>query len=138
MSQSSSHRTTTTTAPNATTTGEKEVNNNNTSQQQQQEQQNFPLQTNDIPNDLPTALEQIKQLQAKRDNLLAQKAKNDKAIEQLTKKIAENGGKQRTKVWELIPDKPYKIAYCEDPFGNIIEIYTHSYQEVWGDNQSNK
>ena len=59
-------------------------------------------------------------------------------IEQLTKKIAKSGGKQRTKVWELIPGKPYKIAYCEDPFGNIIEIYTHSYDEVWSGNQSNK
>jgi hypothetical protein len=43
--------------------------------------------------------------------------------EQRVKKIAESGGKQRTKVLELIPGKPYKIAYCEDPFGNIIEIY---------------
>jgi len=59
-------------------------------------------------------------------------------IEQLTKKIAESGGKQRTKVWELIPGKPYKIAYCEDPFGNIIEIYTHSYEEVWSTKQLNK
>jgi catechol 2,3-dioxygenase-like lactoylglutathione lyase family enzyme len=59
-------------------------------------------------------------------------------IEKLTNKIAESGGKQRTKIWELIPGKPYKIAYCEDPFGNIIEIYTHSYQEVWISNkQSN-
>lgn len=57
-------------------------------------------------------------------------------IEKITKKIIESGGKQRSKIWELIPDKPYKIVYCEDPFGNIIEIYTHSYEEVWS--QSNK
>jgi catechol 2,3-dioxygenase-like lactoylglutathione lyase family enzyme len=55
----------------------------------------------------------------------------DPNIEKLTKRIAENGGKQRSKVWQLIPDKPYKIVYCEDPFGNIIEIYTHNYEQVW-------
>jgi catechol-2,3-dioxygenase len=27
--------------------------------------------------------------------------------------------------------KPYKAVYCEDPFGNIIEIYTHSYEQIW-------
>ena len=25
-------------------------------------------------------------------------------------------------------DKPYRMVYCEDPFGNIIEIYSHSYE----------
>ena len=55
----------------------------------------------------------------------------DPNIEKLAKRIAENGGKQRSKVWQLIPDKPYKIVYCEDPFGNIIEIYTHNYEQVW-------
>jgi catechol-2,3-dioxygenase len=31
----------------------------------------------------------------------------------------------------LFPDKPYKLAYCEDPFGNIIELYTHSTEQIW-------
>ncbi len=52
----------------------------------------------------------------------------DPNIEELCKKISESGGKQRTKIWEIVPDKSYKIAFCEDPFGNIIEIYTHSYE----------
>jgi catechol 2,3-dioxygenase-like lactoylglutathione lyase family enzyme len=55
----------------------------------------------------------------------------DPNIEELAKKIAENGGKQRSKIWEVFPGKPYKIVYCEDPFGNIIEIYSHSYEEQW-------
>ena len=50
----------------------------------------------------------------------------DPNIEELAKRIAEKGGKQRNKIWEIFPSKPYKIVYCEDPFGNIIEIYTHS------------
>ena len=52
-------------------------------------------------------------------------------IEELAKRIAEKGGKQRSKIWEIFPGKPYKAVYCEDPFGNIIEIYTHSYEQIW-------
>ena len=54
----------------------------------------------------------------------------DPDIEGLCKKISETGGKQRSKVWEIVPDKGYKIAFCEDPFGNIIEIYSHSYEQT--------
>ena len=52
----------------------------------------------------------------------------DPDIEGLCKKISETGGKQRPKVWEIVPG--YKIAFCEDPFGNIIEIYSHSYEQT--------
>ena len=52
-------------------------------------------------------------------------------IENITKKIAESGGKLRSKIWKPFPDKSFKIAFCEDPFGNIIEIYTHSYEDFW-------
>jgi catechol 2,3-dioxygenase-like lactoylglutathione lyase family enzyme len=54
----------------------------------------------------------------------------DPDIEGLCKKISETGGKQRSKIWEIVPEKGYKIAFCEDPFGNIIEIYTHSYEQT--------
>lgn len=54
----------------------------------------------------------------------------DPDIEGLCRKISETGGKQRSKVWEIIPEKGYKIAFCEDPFGNIIEIYSHSYEQI--------
>lgn len=54
----------------------------------------------------------------------------DQDIEGLCKRISENGGKQRSKIWEIVPDKHYKIAFCEDPFGNIIEIYNCSYEQL--------
>jgi catechol 2,3-dioxygenase-like lactoylglutathione lyase family enzyme len=54
----------------------------------------------------------------------------DPDIEGLCRKISETGGKQRSKVWEIVPDRGYKIAFCEDPFGNIIEIYSHSYEQT--------
>jgi Glyoxalase/Bleomycin resistance protein/Dioxygenase superfamily len=54
----------------------------------------------------------------------------DPDIEGLCKRISESGGKQRSKVWEIVPQKGYKIAFCEDPFGNIIEIFDHSYEQI--------
>ena len=53
------------------------------------------------------------------------------AIEDLARRIAETGGKCRTRVWTLFPGKPYKIAYCEDPFGNVIELHSHSTEQTW-------
>jgi catechol 2,3-dioxygenase-like lactoylglutathione lyase family enzyme len=55
----------------------------------------------------------------------------DPAIEDLARRIAETGGKCRTRIWTLFPGKPYKIVYCEDPFGNVIEIYSHSTEQTW-------
>jgi lactoylglutathione lyase family protein len=54
----------------------------------------------------------------------------DPDVEGLVKRIEEHGGRQRMKqVRYYYPgDKPYRMVYCEDPFGNIIEIYSHSYE----------
>ena len=54
----------------------------------------------------------------------------DPNIEELCKKISESGGKQRSKIWDIAPSRGYKIAFCEDPFGNVIEIYTHGYEQT--------
>jgi len=57
----------------------------------------------------------------------------DPDIEGLTQKIVAAGGKQRMPIREYFPgEKPYRMVYCEDPFGNIIEIYTHSYELHYG------
>ena len=53
----------------------------------------------------------------------------DPDVEGLAAKIVENGGKQRMPVREYYPgEKPYRMVYCEDPFGNLIELYSHSYE----------
>jgi catechol 2,3-dioxygenase-like lactoylglutathione lyase family enzyme len=52
-------------------------------------------------------------------------------IENLTRRIEESGGRLRSKIWNLFPGTPYKIAYCEDPFGNIVEICSHSTDQMW-------
>ncbi len=53
----------------------------------------------------------------------------DPNIEELAKKMVDAGGKQRMPIMEYYPnEKPYKMVYMEDPWGNIIELYTHSYE----------
>ena len=54
----------------------------------------------------------------------------DPDLEGRIKTIEQFGGKQRMKqVRHYYPDqKPYRMIYCEDPFGNIIELYSHSYE----------
>jgi len=55
---------------------------------------------------------------------------SDPNIEELCKKITDNGGRQLTEILEVNNSKPFhKIAYCQDPFGNIIEIFTYSYEQ---------
>ena len=58
-------------------------------------------------------------------------ALTEQNIEELADKIASSGGKRRTDVMELVPGNGKKICFCEDPFGNIIEIYSHSYEQFW-------
>ena len=56
-------------------------------------------------------------------------AVQDPDLEGLAEKIVAAGGKQRMPVREYYPgEKPYRMVYMEDPFGNIIEIYSHSYE----------
>jgi lactoylglutathione lyase family protein len=53
----------------------------------------------------------------------------DPDIEGMVEKIKAHGGKQRMPIREYYPgEKPYKMVYVEDPFENIFEIYTHSYE----------
>jgi catechol 2,3-dioxygenase-like lactoylglutathione lyase family enzyme len=48
-------------------------------------------------------------------------------------RIVERGGKQLSKIWNMEPNsRDYKMCYCEDIFGNIIEIYSHSYDQMYG------
>ncbi len=53
----------------------------------------------------------------------------DPDLEGLLGRIVAAGGKQRMPVREYFPgEKPYRMVYVEDPFGNIFELYSHSYE----------
>ncbi|MBT2569982.1 VOC family protein [Planococcus sp. ISL-110] len=47
-------------------------------------------------------------------------------------KAVQHGGKQRSKIWNINKGKPHYLVYTEDPFGHIIELYTRSTSEIYG------
>ena len=49
----------------------------------------------------------------------------------LADRIAQSGGQIRSQVWDLFDDGKYQIVYCEDPFGTIVEIYSHSHEQLF-------
>lgn len=55
----------------------------------------------------------------------------DPDVTGLARRIEETGGKQRSKVWPLFDGQPYELAYCQDPWGTIIEIYSHSHEQFF-------
>ncbi len=54
----------------------------------------------------------------------------DPNLEELVESIIAAGGKKRMKQprYYYPGEKPYRMIYMEDPFGNIVEIYSHSYE----------
>ncbi|MDQ0474017.1 VOC family protein [Labrys wisconsinensis] len=57
----------------------------------------------------------------------------DPDIDALSAKIAATGGAVISKLWiERGETTEYRMCYCRDPFGNVIEIYTHSYELMQG------
>lgn len=53
-------------------------------------------------------------------------------IVETIEKIVQHGGKQRSKIWHVNKGKPHYLVYTEDPFGHIIELYTRSTSEIYG------
>ncbi|TWT06609.1 glyoxalase [Planococcus sp. CPCC 101016] len=47
-------------------------------------------------------------------------------------KAVQHGGKQRSKIWNINKGKPHYLVYTEDPFGHIIELYSRSTAEIYG------
>ena len=54
----------------------------------------------------------------------------DPNLEELVDSIIAAGGKKRMEKprYYYPGEKPYRMIYMEDPFGNIVEIYSHSYE----------
>ncbi|MET9295655.1 lactoylglutathione lyase family protein [Streptomyces sp. NPDC003077] len=53
----------------------------------------------------------------------------DPDVEGLAERIIAAGGRQTMPVRHYYPgEKPYRMVYCADPFGNPIEIYSHGYE----------
>jgi catechol 2,3-dioxygenase-like lactoylglutathione lyase family enzyme len=53
-------------------------------------------------------------------------------IEQLAERVEAGGGRRRTsRIWEIFPGEPYRACFCDDPFGNVIELYSHSHERTY-------
>jgi hypothetical protein len=53
-------------------------------------------------------------------------------IERSAQRIASSGGRVRTsRVWQIFPGQPYRTCYCQDPFGNVLELYSHSHERTY-------
>ncbi|ATY11245.1 hypothetical protein CU254_12785 [Amycolatopsis sp. AA4] len=49
-------------------------------------------------------------------------------IEDAARRIEESGGRRRSGFHEVAPG--CVVCYCEDPFGNILELVNRSYEQV--------
>lgn len=55
----------------------------------------------------------------------------DPDVAGLAQRIEERGGRRRTPVMTIFEGYPYEVAYCEDPFGTIIEVYSHGHEQIY-------
>ena len=57
----------------------------------------------------------------------------DPDVEGLAERIVAAGGKKRMPEprYYYPGEKPYRMIYMEDPFGNILGIYSHSYELIY-------
>lgn len=53
-------------------------------------------------------------------------------IRGLARNIEAAGGRLRAEPVMLDAAKGYAIAYCEDPWGTVIELCSHPYPQMWG------
>jgi catechol 2,3-dioxygenase-like lactoylglutathione lyase family enzyme len=53
-------------------------------------------------------------------------------VERTAERVAARGGRRRgARAAEIFPGEPYRMCYCEDPFGNVIELYSHSHERTY-------
>jgi catechol 2,3-dioxygenase-like lactoylglutathione lyase family enzyme len=52
-------------------------------------------------------------------------------LERTAERIAVCGGRRTSRIWPVFAGEPYRTCYCEDPFGNTIELYSHSHERTF-------
>jgi catechol 2,3-dioxygenase-like lactoylglutathione lyase family enzyme len=48
-------------------------------------------------------------------------------VDALARRVEDNGGARYTDVWEINPDIGHEVAYLTDPWDNVIEASSHSF-----------
>jgi catechol 2,3-dioxygenase-like lactoylglutathione lyase family enzyme len=57
-------------------------------------------------------------------------------VERTAARIAARGGRRRTsRAAAIFPGEPYRTCFCEDPFGNVIELYSHSHERTYANRE---
>jgi catechol 2,3-dioxygenase-like lactoylglutathione lyase family enzyme len=60
----------------------------------------------------------------------------DPDVEALARRIDEHGGDHYSEVWEIFEDDDtYTLTYCRDPYGNLLEIYSHSHERIYSNSE---
>jgi catechol 2,3-dioxygenase-like lactoylglutathione lyase family enzyme len=52
-------------------------------------------------------------------------------IDALAATIASKGGERLMQVQPIREGEPQLMCYCADPFGNVLELYSHRHREVF-------
>jgi predicted enzyme related to lactoylglutathione lyase len=52
-------------------------------------------------------------------------------VDALAADIVVNGGRKRIEPIDFVPGRPWRLCYCEDPWGNVVEIMSASYAEMF-------
>ena len=52
-------------------------------------------------------------------------------VPRAAERIAANGGRRTSRIWQIFEGEPYLTCYCEDPFGNVVELYSHAHERVY-------
>jgi catechol 2,3-dioxygenase-like lactoylglutathione lyase family enzyme len=53
------------------------------------------------------------------------------ALERTAERVAATGGRRTSRIWPIFAGEPYRMCYCEDPFGNTLELYSHSHERTY-------
>ncbi len=60
----------------------------------------------------------------------------DPNIEDLVQRIVQTGGKQISPVLTIFTNETYHAVYCLDPFGNLVEVMSASYERTLSNRDS--
>lgn len=52
-------------------------------------------------------------------------------VRRAAERVACAGGRRTSRVWPIFPGEPFLTCYCADPFGNTVELYSHSHERTY-------
>lgn len=48
------------------------------------------------------------------------------------RRVTDHGGTVLAEPYEFVPGRPWRLAYVTDPWGTVLELMSHSYEEAFG------